>query len=1099
MDIKRGEGYVLQSVPITADAVKVEELMKQDSITLSWRSVVNEIIPLGAYVEYEGERYTLLAPYSPSQISEIEYEYKPVFHSRIMRWQHIPFFHYNKVDGNIVSKEPDWTLTDNPANFMAVICDAISNETGEEWTYSIADNLPASTSLSFSNVDIFSALNSIANAFNTEWWADKVNNVLHLSKASFGDPAILEVGDNIKVPSVTNSKDGYYTRFYAFGSTRNIAQDYQGANVNTQTNRRLTLDPVKYPNGYKDIRENLTDDEVLSKVLFFDKVYPKSDLVISDVRVRLMWVLDDNKDKVQVGTDENGDPIYSQYAIWYFKIPGYEYDENALIPAKPLSVHFNSGSLAGREFELSYDGKMKDLDTADGSKFVKDADDYEILFIEEGSYIIPAITGLVPNDGDEITLFNIVMPEEYKQSAYSELEEELDNEIARMQSDLNNYSFESNKVAFYNSNPNLSIGRSVTYKNGSYSYSTRVIKLETKIDYPFEQKITIGNEQIKGNTQELKEEVVNANQNIDLLASINKMTNSITQAYQRTQKSILDSISKYNDMFGVDPNGDVYVKPLPGGTPRNFYSFGEVSSGGIGGNDEEEEGSGTGITSLYDIPEVEVDLEALEDGQSLVYNVDLGKWVNRLVQGGSGSGVSILEKSQLGSLEEENLSQTFSAYAIDSIYKQVQELLKGGIGDYLTKDIADTYYAPLSYFDSNGVANKAYLLKDAPSLGKNGNSIYVIAGKQQSLNFTVPYATKAGTADSVSKLSLTDSYTIFSQKFFDNGVPVSIDKGSTLSGLGSLTPHSSNEYDLGTTSSKWKTLYVSNISGLSTLSISGTLSVGGTSAFTGKTTHNGGLEGTTGAFSSTLNVAGAVTFGDTEENAIFFGSSGAKIWWDSENQCVRTNFNFAADGEVSSGGIGDGIGGSTGETDGALTVNGILTVTQGLIAKGAQFGTASEPASIDVWGGIYAMDYIYLYNKLTEGNRYATIRFDDEQYLDVSSIIKCVSVIQSSDVTLKNIKEDVLLSNEVIANAPMFRYTWIGGDGIDHIGTSAQYWAEHTPELAPIFNGIYGLDYSTLGVLMGKSNASEIERLKERVKELENEVTRLKGGNYDNI
>lgn len=582
MDIKRGEGYVLQSIPITADAVKTEELMKQDSITLSWRSVTNDTIPLGAYIEHNGDRYTLLAPYSPSQVSEVEYEYKPVFHSRIMRWQSIPFFHYNKVDGSVVSKEPDWTLTDNPANFMSVICDAIKNETGEEWTYAIADNLPASTSLSFSNVDIFSALNSIANAFDTEWWVDKENNVLHLSKASFGEPAILEVGSNINIPSITNSKNGYFTRFYAFGSTRNIEQDYEGANVNNQTNRRLTLDPIKYPNGYKDIRENLADDEVLSKVLFFDNVYPKSDLVISDVRARLMWRLDDNSNKVQVGTDDDGNPIYDQYAIWYFKIPDYTFDESSIIAGKALSVKFKSGALSGREFELTYHSEEKRVSTSDGTDFIVSEGDYEINFIEDGSYIIPAITGLIPSDGNEITLFNIVMPEEYKQSAYNELEQELDKEIARIQSDLNNYSFDSNKVAFYENNPNLSIGRSVTYKNGSYSYSTRVIKLETKIDYPFEQKITIGNEQIKGNTQELKEEVVNANQNIDLLASINEMTNSITQAYQRTQKAILESLSKYSDMLGVDADGNVYVKKLTDGTPRNFYSFGEITAGGVG-------------------------------------------------------------------------------------------------------------------------------------------------------------------------------------------------------------------------------------------------------------------------------------------------------------------------------------------------------------------------------------------------------------------------------------------------------------------------------------------------------------------------------------
>lgn len=583
IDIKNTEGAVILSVPITSDCVVTTELMKQDNITLSWRSVINNVIPLGASIEYGGDRYYLIAPYSPSQISEVEYEYKPVFHSSVIRWQYLPFFHYNKVGGEIVSKEPDWTLTDNPANFMSVICDAIENETGEEWTYTIADNLAASASLSFNNIDIFSALNSIANAFQTEWWLDKANRVLHLSKASFGEPVTLEVGDNINIPSVTNSRSGYFTRFYAFGSTRNIAQDYKGANVNNQTNRRLTLNPVKYPNGYKDIIGNLSESEILTKVLFFDDVYPKSALAITDLKLRLMWKLDNDNNKVQIGTDENGEPVYDQYPIWYFKIPGFEFSKDLLISDKPLSVHFNDGPLTGREFELIYHDTEKDVKTTDGTKIHIDAGDYEINFIEEGTLIIPSITGLVPVDGNSITLFNIVMPEEYKESAYNELEAELDKEISKLQSDLNNYSFDSNKEAFYNNNPNLSIGRTVTYKNGQYSYTTRVIKLETKLDYPFEQKITIGNEQIKGNTQELKEEVVNANQNISLLASINQMTSSLTQAYQRTQKAILDNLAKYSDMFGVDDNGDVYVKMF-NGVPRNFYSHGEITAGGYGGS-----------------------------------------------------------------------------------------------------------------------------------------------------------------------------------------------------------------------------------------------------------------------------------------------------------------------------------------------------------------------------------------------------------------------------------------------------------------------------------------------------------------------------------
>ena len=576
MEIKDIQGNILVDVPITESAVKTDELMKQYSISLRWSAVVNDELPLGSYIEYEGVRYSLLAPYQPKQKDEVEYEYEPVFQHPVMRWQYLPFLFYTYSDGKIVSKEPDWSLTDNAANFMSVVCDAIKQMTGENWTYEIADNLPASVSLSFSNTDIFSALGNIASQFETEWWFDYSEKVIFLSKASYGNAVELEVGKNIGVPSINQSKSGYYTRFLVFGSTRNIEQNYQGTNTNSIVNKRLTLNPAKYPNGYIDIKAGLTNEEILVKTLTFDDIYPRSMLTISNVKVRLMWRLDSDNQKVQIGTDASGKPIYDQYAIWYFKIPGLSFNKDMVISGKALSVHFNDGPLSGREFELTYHDVDKDVETSDGTSIRVDAGDFEINFIEEGTYIIPAMTGLVPVDGNSVSLFNIVMPEEYKTSAYEELEKAALKEIAKQEEDTSNYSFSSNAVEFFMSNPALKVGRKVTYKNGDYSYSTRVIKLETQLDRPYEQKITIGNEQIKGNTQTLKEEVVSANQNIDLISAINESTQQLMQSYQRTQKALLDSMSKWGNMWRLDAeNNAVY-------TPLNMIVGGTLAMGDLG-------------------------------------------------------------------------------------------------------------------------------------------------------------------------------------------------------------------------------------------------------------------------------------------------------------------------------------------------------------------------------------------------------------------------------------------------------------------------------------------------------------------------------------
>lgn len=632
--IKDISGNIILSVSISQECEHVEELMKSDYIQLSWSSDNSDTIPAGSYIEYKGEKYSLLEPYSPKRKDEAEFIYQPQFQSKIMIWGKTPFFMYTYTDDVITNREPDWSLTDNPANFMSVVVDAIKNETGEVWTYSVESSLPASTTQSFQSIDIFSALNQIANTFETEWWVDKVNKVIHLSKASHGDPVVLEVGENVNTPSVTSSKEGYYTRFYAFGSTRNIVQDYKGANVNNLVNKRLTLDPVKYPGGYKDIRDNLSSDEIFSKVLILDDIYPSSKLKISDVRVRLMWTIDpDTKEKVQIGTDNEGNPIYDQYAIWYFQIPGFFFDNTAydkdtnpqgmLIPGKTLSAHFQNGPLSGREFELKYHDKAESVDSADGAPIQIKKGDYEILFVKEDSLVIPMINNLVPADGNEVVLFNIRMPEEYTTSAYLDLESALNKEIERLSSDLNNYQFNSNPVAFDNSNPKLSLGRNITYKNGTYSYSTRVIKLVTKLDFEIEQTITVGNEQIKGNTQEIKEEIASANKDINLLAILNSTTNSLTQAYSRTQQLMLEGFASIKDMWKFDPdNADTIFSKY------NVYSKKALSAKGLA---EGSGGSGGGASALYQLVDVIANstgtgVEGAVDGSILKYDALADRW-----------------------------------------------------------------------------------------------------------------------------------------------------------------------------------------------------------------------------------------------------------------------------------------------------------------------------------------------------------------------------------------------------------------------------------------------------------------------------------------
>ncbi len=635
IDIHNTDGSVIANVIITKDAERVEELMSADHAQLSWQSDSGTSLPAGAYITFEGERLSLLDPYEPEQKNEAEWSYRPQFQSRVMGWQKVPFFHYVYGAGNaITGREPDWTLTDTPANFMRAICTAIKNETGEVWTFEVAADLAASATISFAATDVFSGINSIAAEFGTEWRADKTTNTLYLGKAQFGNSAPLTVGENISVPSVTLSKERYYNRFFIYGSTRNITQDYQGANTNSLVNKRLTLDPVKYPGGYIDI-PRATGVPVYPKILRFDDVYPHSGLSIANLRPRLMYRLDESQNKIQVGTDSEGNPVYDMYTIWYFQLPDFTLNDSTyskdnpngmLISGKSLSVHFKSGALQGREFELIYHSKAQTLRNSDGQDFNVLAGDYEIKFIEESGLIIPMQTGIVPADGDEVTLFNLRMPSEYIATAYAELEAAALKEIdERYTVDLNNYTVKSNPVAFNASDPQLKAGRSILFVNGGYSYTTRVIRVVRKMDYTCEQEITIGNDKIKGNTASLKEEVVNANSNINLLVELNQLTQNVTQAYQRTQQMILDSLNRAGNMWRFHPTiPDAIV------TDYNVLGLKEIVAKATGGDSSLIPGQGGASGKLENL--LDVSLSALKNGDGLVYRN--GAWRNEAIGGG---------------------------------------------------------------------------------------------------------------------------------------------------------------------------------------------------------------------------------------------------------------------------------------------------------------------------------------------------------------------------------------------------------------------------------------------------------------------------------
>lgn len=310
-----------------------------------------------------------------------------------------------------------------------------------------------------------------------------------------------------------------------------------------------------------DMRQN-KNEQLFTKILNFSQIFPSLNTYVYNVRGREKYVLQDGN-KIPLTYNADGAvKTYKTFTVWYVRmaypttekiankklvnttvdngVTHYWYDfeitDDLLINGKNIGcsfeANFNEGALstplAGRGtngdyvgFELTYHKEASSThttDDVDSSNFTVLAGDFEIIYQEDNDLIIPtnAKDMIIPK-GESLpsykcnitVLYNIAMAESiYTEDAQKRLLGAAMKDIKRLLSDLNNYSVKSYPQVFEAKNPCLQIGQKVVYDDGNgYQLDTRVQKISTNIDFEFVQEITVGNEVIKGNTAQLKEDV----------------------------------------------------------------------------------------------------------------------------------------------------------------------------------------------------------------------------------------------------------------------------------------------------------------------------------------------------------------------------------------------------------------------------------------------------------------------------------------------------------------------------------------------------------------------------------------------------------------
>lgn len=396
MIIYDGTGAKILDVTVDDNSYRHRVIMGDHNLTLHYSLAEHVEIPVGSYCDFQGERYTLERPESLKMQHSRNFEYTVVMESsqakaRIWKFR-------NPVDGRL-----KFSLTAKPKEHLQMFIDNM-NRRDSGWKIGKCVDGPEIL-INYNHAYCIDALGQMASECKTEY--EFAGKTVSLCKVEYNknNPLPLSYGrGNGFKPGVGRSNYGDTPPveiLFVQGGTQNIdASKYGSTELLLPKNQTIRYDGVYFEDeeGFNadNARTYITDDLGLSirrgdkaltslaeDSLDCSEIYPKRVGEISGV-----VVVDEAKNFYDIIDD--GIPEALDYA-------------DCLIEGETMTVIFQSGMLAGREFEVKY------YHAASNGKAARR---FEIVPAELDGQTMPNKT-FAPKAGDTYAVFNCRMPDAY--------------------------------------------------------------------------------------------------------------------------------------------------------------------------------------------------------------------------------------------------------------------------------------------------------------------------------------------------------------------------------------------------------------------------------------------------------------------------------------------------------------------------------------------------------------------------------------------------------------------------------------------------------------------------------------------------------------
>ncbi|WP_368124840.1 leucine-rich repeat domain-containing protein [Bacteroides cellulosilyticus] len=442
LKIYNQSGELKLTVSTSSSSTWNMELMTENAISASFTHPFYVPLDVNDYVLLLGIKFSINKEYKPKQKSTQEYSYSVKFYGPEHDAQRVMYL--NLTDGQY---DVQFSLDGSPREHLTKWVDNMNRIYGRE-VWSIGDVVVApNQTIEYNNLNCWDALASIAEAFETEWWADGFT--MNLSRCERGERVSL--GYMQGLTSLTQSENSndvkFFTRLIPLGSTKNIDRSRYGYS-------RLQL-PDK--STYVDRNTQYGLYEYVEEAAFAE-IFPHYTGTVTSVRT-------------EEKTGEDGKP----FTVYYFKDAGMTFDPSSKdneIGGLVKQVSFQTGDLTGRDFEANYNSTTKE---------------WEIINTYPSDDVQIPGGNLIPRAGDTYIPWNFRMPVEYETQAELDYKAAVDDYLAKYSEDISKYGGDTDYIYIDKNSVPLVIGQNVRLLSDEYFGETgyrdsRMTKVVRKLD-----------------------------------------------------------------------------------------------------------------------------------------------------------------------------------------------------------------------------------------------------------------------------------------------------------------------------------------------------------------------------------------------------------------------------------------------------------------------------------------------------------------------------------------------------------------------------------------------------------------------------------------